>query len=254
MNYFIITGVSRGIGEAIAKTLIRKGNSIFCVSRGSNPALIKLAEIQGVELKHFQVDLINPEAADKFIHSVFDQIQPVAGDRLALINNAGMIEPIAPSGEASTVILEKHLHLNLLAPMVLSSVFIKRLSGFYGTKVILNISSGAASRPISGWSAYCSSKAALAMFTQVVGLEQSATTNPVHIFALAPGIINTQMQGVIRQADPQFMPEKYRFEHLYKNGLLTDPQTVAEIICEKIFSKQINNGANLTIEQLREME
>ena len=63
---------------------------------------------------------------------------------------------------------------------------------------VVNISSGAASSPYAGWSVYCASKAGLDHFTRCVGLEQRGQAFPVTCIALAPGVIDTGMQEVIR--------------------------------------------------------
>ena len=57
-------------------------------------------------------------------------------------------------------------------------------------------SSGAAHRPLEGWSAYCSGKAALAMLTRAVALEHAA--EGIRVFGFAPGTIDTDMQVTIR--------------------------------------------------------
>ena len=62
--------------------------------------------------------------------------------------------------------------------------------------VIVNISSGAGHRPVEGWSAYCTSKAALAMLTQALAHEYGADGLRVHGFA--PGTVLTDMQHKIR--------------------------------------------------------
>src|SRR5690606_15700892 len=61
---------------------------------------------------------------------------------------------------------------------------------------IVNLSSGAAHRPMEGWSAYCAGKAGLAMVTQSLALEYGA--RGIRAFGFAPGVVDTDMQGEIR--------------------------------------------------------
>jgi len=254
MNYYIITGTSSGIGEAIARKLLMPGNTIFATSRSMNTDLVELANSLELPLFYHQTDLSLGEKAESFIREVFNKIDLNLSDRIALINNAGMLEPMAQLETIDRALLETHFHLNILAPMILSSAFIAATQSLPVPKIILNISSGAAFTPISGWSAYCTSKSALDMFTRVVGLEQSTAINPVKIFALAPGIIETNMQRQIREKDRRLFPEKDTFVKLYEQGRLVKPDKVAQIIVNKLFDEKIENGAVITIEQLKSME
>ncbi len=253
MDYYIITGASKGIGEALARGLMHQGNTLFAISRTRNHALAELAAASQVPFHAVDADLSNSSMAEVAINSVFELIDLKAGDSIALINNAGMLEPVAPLKSTDFTLAEKHFHLNLLAPFILSSVFIERTSSFHNKKVILNISSGASFIPYSGWGAYCSSKAGLDMFTKVAGLEQKVEDYPVTIYALAPGIIETSMQQLIRQTDESLFPERNSFVKLHEEGELSKPEDVASIIIRTLFSGRIETGTVLTIDHLKEM-
>ncbi len=254
MDYYIITGTSRGIGEAIARKLVEPGNTIFAVSRTMNEDLVDLASSLSVPLFYHEADLSNRAAAESFIHEVFSKIQLCDDDRIALINNAGMLEPVAPVKSIDFDLADKHLHLNLLTPIVLSSVFMARTLLHKIPKVILNISSGASNYPFSGWSVYGSSKAGLDMFSRVAGLEQKAEQNPVKIYALAPGIIETGMQELIRNTDEELFPDRGNFIKLHAEGQLSKPENVAQVILSTLFSDKIITGSVVTIEQLQEIK
>lgn len=251
MNYYIITGASRGIGQALTRKLIVHGNTLFAASRTLNEDLIELASSLNVQLFYFETDLSVREEAEKFIRSVFSKIKLGPFDRIALINNAGMLEPVSPIKSIDFALAEKHLHLNLLTPMVLSSVFLSETDGLDIPKVILNISSGASFNAYSGWSVYCSSKAGLDMFTQVAGLEQNAEVQSTKVFALAPGIIETGMQELIRTTDESLFPERDKFIRLYEEGKLSNPDDIAYIIQNTIFNYDIVTGSVVTIDQLK---
>jgi len=253
MNYFIITGSSRGIGESITRKLIESGNTIFAVSRTMNEDLVELASSLNIPLFYHEADLTIREEAESFIHSVFEKIQFTDHDKIALINNAGMLEPVGPAQSINNKLTAKHLHLNLLTPIILTSVFIAKTATLPIQKVILNISSGASHIPFSGWSIYCSSKAGLDMFTRVTGLEQATAEHPVTIFALAPGIIETGMQELIRNTDEALFPDQKKFIELYEEGKLSKPDDVAQIILASLFNATIETGSVLTIDQLKEI-
>jgi NAD(P)-dependent dehydrogenase (short-subunit alcohol dehydrogenase family) len=65
-----------------------------------------------------------------------------------------------------------------------------------GGGTIVNVSSGAAIRPLEGWSAYCTAKAGLAMLTRAIMLENTATG--IRVFGFQPGTTDTDMQVTIR--------------------------------------------------------
>jgi len=253
MDYYIVTGSSRGIGEALTRKLIVPGNTIFAVSRTLNEDLVELASSLNVPLFYHEADLSQPENAESFILEVFNKIKIGPYDRVALINNAGMLEPVSPVKSIDFALAQKHLNLNLLTPMILSSVFLDRTDGLDIQKVILNISSGASFIAYSGWSVYCSSKAGLDMLTQVAGLEQTAVLNPAKIFALSPGIIETGMQELIRTTDESLFPERDKFIRLYEEGKLSNPEDIAQIIVNTIFNANIVSGSVVTINQLKEI-
>ena len=171
MKYFIITGTSRGLGKALTEQLLQEGNTLFCISRKQSSELKNLASDKGVNLYYFSCDLQKLDDVEKVMGKIFTTIDFSNAEGIYLINNAGVIEPIIPAGKATAPEVATNIQVNLVAPMVLSTHFINYTSQYKTEKVIVNVSSGAANRPIYGWSAYCSSKAGLDMFTKAVWLE-----------------------------------------------------------------------------------
>jgi benzil reductase ((S)-benzoin forming) len=252
MHFYIITGVSRGIGEAIARKLLVHGNTLFCISRTMNEELVDTASSMHVPLYYHEADLSVHGSVEQFMHEVFARIDPERATHIALINNAGMLEPIAPIELANPGMMEKHLMLNLLAPATLISNFITKTKKLSIPKVVLNISSGASSFPYAGWSMYCASKAGLDMLTRTVGLEQTDIDFPVKLMALAPGIVDTSMQTQIRHTPRSMFSEKDKFIKLHEEGKLTKPESVAAIIAASLFNPEIPQGSILNIDQLKE--
>jgi NAD(P)-dependent dehydrogenase (short-subunit alcohol dehydrogenase family) len=112
-----------------------------------------------------------------------------------LINNAGVIEPIASVGDADPAAWARNIGVNLVGAFHCIRACLEPMRAA-GRGTIVNISSGAAHRPLEGWSAYCTGKAGLAMLTRSVALEHAA--EGIRVFGFAPGTIDTDMQVTIR--------------------------------------------------------
>jgi len=228
MNYVIITGVSRGIGEALCKQFAKQGNSIIGVSRTDNRDLETYMMQHGARYKLAQIDLSKIDHAEEWEHELFANLALEKGDTITLYNNAGVLQPIKHIEDADNNAIVQHFNINLIAPTLLISSFIKQTASFEGEKRIINISSGAALHAYDGWGCYCSAKTGLNMLTQTVGLEQKSSRFPTKITAVAPGIIDTAMQDEIRSAEPKDFSMVDKFSDLKKSGHLTTPESVAE--------------------------
>lgn len=251
MSHYIITGTSRGIGEAVARKMLKPGNTLFCASRTFNEELVERAVALGATIYYYATDLSDPLAVAGFSDQIWKKISPDEVKRIALINNAGMIAPIGPIEKNDPVQLLMHIQLNLLAPMLLTSAFLQHTAQWNIPKVVFNISSGAANKVYYGWSAYCSSKAAIDMFTRTVALEQLQAPFPAKILAFAPGIVETAMQTEIRNADMQQFPEKENFVKLHEDGQLSSPEYIADCISKALFDDSIPQGSVIDIWHLK---
>jgi benzil reductase ((S)-benzoin forming) len=105
---------------------------------------------------------------------------------------------------------------------------------------IVNISSGAATRAIPGWAAYCASKAALDRFSETVQLEEIEKGNTVRIWSVAPGVVYTAMQEKIRSASPTDFSSSATFLDLKKNDELTSPQVAAAKLYRLIVDEKVD--------------
>jgi benzil reductase ((S)-benzoin forming) len=253
MKYYIITGTSRGIGEAIARELLVQGNSLICVSRSMNESLVETASGMGIPIYYFEIDLSKTNNAAAFMKNAFRLINTETAESIALINNAGILDPIGPAGTLRPKMMEQHIRTNLMAPAVLINAFIKLAGKMAIPKVILSISSGASEYPYYGWSMYCTSKAGIDMLTRTVALEQESVKYAVKLFALKPGIVETSMQELIRSTKASKFREKEKFVKLHNDGMLSSPKSVAEIITASLFLPDIPQGGIMTINQLKEL-
>lgn len=242
LKYYIITGTSRGLGESLVKRLLHKEHTIFCISRKQNNELKDYASSEGINLYYFSCDLQKNEEIEKVMERIFSSIDFSNAEGIFLINNAGMIDPIKPMGKANMKEISENIHVNLIAPMILSTYLIRNTSSFETKKVVVNISSGAANRPLHGWSTYSSSKAGLDMFTKSVGLEQESAEHPVTMISFSPGIMDTEMQKTIRSSDKADFTDVGQFIEYNDKGMLRSPDLVAGILLDLVSNHDLTNG------------
>jgi sepiapterin reductase len=228
----IVTGASRGLGQALALGLLAPGVQLITVSRGYDAGLADLANSQGLNVQQLQTDLANPAATERIAQQIISEL-PTNAQRYILVNNAGMVEPIAQADHLDAASsITAAFSLNVSSVMLLTSAFLKAVKPLSADARILNISSGAGRNPMPGWGVYCATKAALDMYSSVVASENHG----VRIASVAPGVIDTAMQGVIRQSDQSDFPNVSRFRSLQSNGQLGSASDVAARLLRHLLS------------------
>ncbi|MCJ7841729.1 (S)-benzoin forming benzil reductase [Lederbergia sp. NSJ-179] len=230
MDVYVITGASKGIGFALSKQLLQKNHRLICVARTKNTGLLQIAKERHCPLLYIEQDLAQTEKLPQLMEQIFAAV-PEEFQSITLINNAGLIEPIGKVENLSPEAIATNIAVNLTAPMVLTSLFIKRLEKFAVTKKIINLSSGAGRTPYSGWSSYCAGKAGLDHFTRVVSVEQANEKYGVKVISIAPGIIDTGMQEKIRSSKrDEFALVDQFIDYKEKNLLQSADQTAERLI------------------------
>lgn len=215
----VLTGHSKGIGQALLQHFLgQDGVQVHALSRTKG-------QLSHPQLKEWAVDLSDADAVEAILPDLFPRI---AADRYLLISNAGWIGEIKPTGKLQPASLQRALQLNLLTPMLLSNAFAQAYGNSSGQKLICNLSSGAASKPLPGWASYCSSKAGLEMFSRVMDTEWRSEA--FRVFSVAPGIVDTDMQQEIRGAQSADFPALARFRGYHSEGMLSPAAAVAEKI------------------------
>ena len=211
MNLYIVTGTRRGLGAALAARIAAdKDNELVSLSRP-------------------EVDLADSASVARAFDAIEARIKGRRYDKAVLINNAGIVEPVAPLDRADPADIERNLAVNLVAPMVLMRRFIAATE-HVALRRVINISSGAGRRPISGWSAYCAAKAGLDMATRVVALEAQGRGLALEVVSLAPGVIDTGMQSTVRSASAADFADVERFRQMKAEGQLRPAGDVADDI------------------------
>jgi benzil reductase ((S)-benzoin forming) len=242
MDYAIVTGATRGLGESVAKLFTRKGISLINLSRTDNDALKKLCKEEGVSYEYAQCDLSNSGETEKVMKKIASKVFGSSADRIYLVQNAGVVTPINPSGQVENADLEKSVNVNLLSPMIVTNEMLKASQGSSSQLIMVNVSSGAGSRPVYGWSTYCSTKAGINMLTETVSLELSKNGSRHKVIAFSPGVMDTDMQGTIRSSSEESFADVENFKRYKEQGMLRDTDKVAEVLVKLVTETDVESG------------
>ena len=208
---FFVTGISKGLGEAIVIALLEKGEKVTGIGRSST--------IKHPNYSFEYCDLSSPNQVEELHLSIPDE-------PITLINNAGIIGEINRLSDQKNLDLKIVLQINTVAPMELTKMIyqqVKDKSSF----TLINISSGAASKAIPSWASYCASKAALNMLTETFFLEEKELGNLPKVYAVSPGVIDTNMQEQIRAVNESSFSSVQNFINLKENDELFSPKEAA---------------------------
>lgn len=220
-GFFLITGTSMGIGEALARQILEKGNTVLGISRKRTDIL------KSPKYHHLSLDLTDSSRISQIIEKVDEIDDNQSFDFVCLVNNAYVVEPINPIEKCPVDEIESNIKIGLIAPMILTSLFIRKFSDYRIRKKAVYISSGLAFKAIPDGSMYCSSKAGINMFAQCVGLEQKSRVYGFEVNAIGPGMVDTSMQQTLRSKSSDEFAMAGFFKQAFEDGKLQSPDDVA---------------------------
>ncbi|VVT55487.1 uncharacterized protein SAPINGB_P004621 [Magnusiomyces paraingens] len=219
----IVTGASRGIGASIVEQLMAAPEQprVVGVSR-SSAGLEALEKKYPERFTYVTGDVAKDSTSDAIISRALEKFGRIDG----VICNAGVLEPIAPVAKASLEDWKKLYDINFFAPVSLSSKAIPELRKTHGR--IVFVSSDASTIFFNGWAAYGSSKAAINHYAGSIAAEEK----DIFAIAIAPGIVDTNMQNNIRDNFGEGMSsDEHKFFHeLHNTGKLLPPQIPAAVV------------------------
>jgi NAD(P)-dependent dehydrogenase (short-subunit alcohol dehydrogenase family) len=211
----VITGASRGIGATLAQLAADQGIRLGLCARSACP----LAGRDGVHAE--QLDVCDESALESFAAAVADEFGPID----LWVNNAGVLLPIAPVRDIEVADFSQHIAINLTGAFLGTRTFVRHRRDQGGGGVLINISSGAAWTAYAGWAAYCAGKAGLERLTEVVAAEEAPMGLRAH--SVAPGVVDTEMQALIRETPAERFPELERFVEMKREGSFNSAEYVA---------------------------
>ena len=246
MNLAILTGTTKGLGAALRDVLAADANNlVITLSRAATTV-----PANATTTINFNLDVSDVAAIETVFAAVTARISDQKFDRALLINNAGVVSPVGAFDQISAAETGHNLIVNLAAPMILARLFALSTREIATQRLIVNISSGAAKRAIAGWSAYCAAKAGLEMATRVAAQEASTLDPTLSICSLAPGVVDTDMQALIRGTNKKQFPDVARFQAMKADGALRNAHIVAAEIIALVAGGRLTNGGNFDIREL----
>ena len=230
MKLFIITGGSRGLGQALCEQFRSKDYKVVEFSR-SAPHKYSV-----------RIDLADPEKSRLPVANTIATMDTSQLQELIVVSNAGTLEPIGPTLSKSTSDLIGNMNTNYVSAVLVLTEIIRKFQTAACRKVIVNISSGAALKGRAGWSLYCAAKAGMENFIRALALEQQAQPQPFIPINIDPGVIDTEMQALIRGTSQSDFPDVEMFVQRKDQGLLVPPDEVAAAILRILEQPSLSFG------------
>jgi benzil reductase ((S)-benzoin forming) len=226
----IITGTSRGIGNELAKAYLAKGESVVGIGRTNT--------IDHKHYKHIHCDLSDA-------NQVAQLSLPHQNEPIVFIHNAGILGEINRFSQQENAVLNlcDVMQVNFFAGVSIVEKLLQTTAPEQALTTVF-ISSGAGKRPIASWSAYCASKAAVDLWLSTILIEERENGRTLlRCYAIAPGVVDTDMQDDIRSTQKEKFSSHSQFSALKANGQLVPPTIVANkiiaMIGQPVFDKVI---------------
>jgi NAD(P)-dependent dehydrogenase (short-subunit alcohol dehydrogenase family) len=223
----VVTGGGRGIGRATALMLARAGAAVVVTARtdGEIKETVQQIEAEGGRGMAMQADVSKWEQ----VEALSMDTKRVFSTPNLLVVNASVIEPVSLSWNTDPESWGNNIRVNLTGAYYTTRAFLPDMIAANRGKIVY-ISSGAASRSIPGWSAYCASKAGLDHFARNLAAELSSQEIPIESYIFYPGVVDTDMQGRIRRSTSEEFPQVDRYVGFKENGHLRHPDEPAQVI------------------------
>lgn len=195
----VVTGASRGLGQAVAVKLAQAGCRLALVARNSdelNCLAERLKAEYGVEVECFVADL----AITETVYETCGGILLHFGQVDILVNNAG-VGTYKPFAEHSNDEIDTIIDLNVKGAIHMTHALLPQMTE-RGWGQVINIASDLSHRPLANMATYTASKFALRGFS--LSMTREVKNQGVKVTLINPGIIDTYFGGTApTQAHPK---------------------------------------------------
>ena len=241
-TYVIVTGVSQGLGEALAFDLLARGMRVLGIGRSSSQRL------HGDGYRFLRCDLAEASMLPGVLEPAFAALASERPAYVCLVNNAATLEPVGVLGTTQADAIVTSLNVNLAAPVVLASEFCRAFHEGATQRRIINVSSGAAQSVIEGESLYCIAKAGLEMLTRTLAAEHDSPR--FRAISLRPGVMETRMQTFARTQPKDRLPSVDLFKGFHAGGQLVAPEVVARKVVDRLVLASVEQGRTYHVQEL----
>jgi 3-hydroxy acid dehydrogenase / malonic semialdehyde reductase len=218
MNIALITGVTGGIGKAIAQELIKHDYKLVVVGRNQSKLTTIVEELGSTNFLYTDsFDLKDRQRLKTFV----DKVNELGHQIDVLINNAGAALGLDPFMEAEVADLTDMIDVNVTSLMVLShyiaKTMVKNNKGH-----IINIGSTAGQMAYLNGMAYCASKAAVKTLSD--GMRLDLMQSDVKVTTIMPGLVETEFSKV------RFKGDEVKAKQVYEGIEALQPEDVAHAV------------------------
>jgi benzil reductase ((S)-benzoin forming) len=235
MKLAIISGGSKGLGQKLCEQYLAQGFEVIEFSRTA-PHSYSIA-----------IDLALANNVSQIVSEGLLTLAACEWQEIVVISNAGMLTPMGPASKKESESVIANLNTNFVSGIIFMTEVLRHFQSHRGKKTLVSISSGAALGERAGWSLYCGAKAGLEHFIRSVAKEQEVESHPFKVINVDPGLIDTDMQLLIRQSSIEDFPALEQFKHRKSMGLLASPTKVAEGVVHIINASPVKNGERIKV-------
>lgn len=232
----VITGASSGLGAGMATWFLDQGARLGLCARHK-------PKTSGDHVVSTAADVRDIDGLREFAREVSAALGPID----LWINNAAVLDPIAPQRGLTSSDLMAHLEINVGGVLNGTKAFIEQLEADGHRGALVNITSGLAKRGRGGVSAYSVAKAGVDRLTEISAIEEGDLLTMA--LAVSPGVIETPMQQELRRQSADVLPDVEMFREMREAGTMNSPSWVARHIAEWVFGGEVPEQAIVRIPQ-----
>jgi len=223
----VVTGGGRGIGRAAASILARAGAAVAVVARTEEEIEETASRIrqEGGYAMPVPADVTDWAA----MKQVADEVAQTWDAADIVVANAGVLKPVGDTWEVDPATWAQNLDVNLMGAFYTTRAFFPAMVE-RGRGVLIYVSSGAATHPVAGWSAYCAAKAGLDHFGRTVAAEIDQQGLSIRVHILYPGVVDTAMQAKIREMPEESFSRAEKYRRYHRQGQLRPPEEPGTLI------------------------